>query len=438
MKLSILRSAVWAVAAVGLGLPTAAQAGVSLTAYPVLTEHTAQLSGGLDANAQVYLHWGTSNGGNDSGAWQYTQPLGNFGVGGFTAQLSGLDTFRLYYFAFRAVAGTNISWTTPGSFRPQVPGILYGTSFEANELFPFSAGLLDGQGGPVPWRVKSGSATVANASAAHGAQAVQASGAWVDLSCVKPNPVVWLDAFYYDPGSTNAPLLPTNLTACAIFFSTANGLLALDGDGQGNGVFVQVTPTLPTNRYLRVSLRVDYQAQHYDVWVDGAQQRTGIGFKDNAVQWLSGIQLRTSQTGWMDDFSVSIWGLDADSDGDGLNDLDEAKFYGSYPLLADSTGCGMSDWQKVIAGLDPGDPNAIFSVQVGTDTNGGPQVTVPTITGRQYTLMRRAALDSAWENVPGMTGFSGDGTVWSYSETNGAPNYFYRGMVSLPGGVPKP
>jgi hypothetical protein len=438
MKLSILRVAVWAVATAGLALPATARAGVSLTAYPVLTEHTALLAGGLDTNAQVYLHWGTSNGGNDSGGWQNTQPLGSLGAGAFSAQLSSLDTFRLYYFAFRAVAGTNVSWTTPGSFRPQVQGILYGTGFEANELFPFNNGSLDGQGGPVPWRVKSGSATVQNATVAHGAQGIQASGALVDLGCVKTNPVVWLDAFYYDAGSTNNPLLPTNLTACAIFFSAANGLLALDGDGQGNGVFVQVAPTLPTNRFLRVSLRVDYTAQHYDVWVDGAQQRTGLGFKDNTVQRLSGAQLRTSQTGWLDDFSVSTWGLDADSDGDGLNDLDEAKFYGSYPLLADSTGCGMTDLQKVIAGLDPGDPNAVFTVQVGTDTNGIPQVTVPTITGRQYTLMRRATWDNSWENVPGMTGFAGDGNPWNYSETNGVPNYFYRGVVSYPGGVPKP
>lgn len=425
--------------AAGFAFISSARAGVAVADYPQLTEHTAVLAGVLDAPAQVTLYWGTSNGGTNVALWPNAQSLGSLASGGFTAQLTGLQTFHKYYFAFRASAGANVYWTTPGNFRPQMQGMLYATGFEATELFPFNPGSLDSQGGSLPWHVKAGSATVGTGTSAHGTQAVQVSAGWIDFGCLKTNSVLWLDAFYFNAGSTISPLLPTNTTAAALFFSVTNGLLALDGDGQGNGVFVQVVPALPTNRFVRVSLRLDYSAQHYDVWVDGVTQRTGLGFKDTAATRLNGTQLRTSQTGFVDDFSISTWGLDADSDGDGLNDLDEAKFYDSYPLLADSTGCGMTDMQKVIAGLDPGDATAVFAVQMDKNTNGTLRVTIPTVTGRQYTLQRISLLNGgAWANVPSMTAFTGDGTAWSYSETNSALTYFYRGVVSLPGGLPQP
>ncbi len=436
IKSSILRATVGLTVVWLAGFGGIARGGVILTDYPRLTEHSASFSFNLDTASQVTLFWGSANGGTNPVAWQSSPPPNSYAAGNFTNQLTGLDTFRKYFFAFRAVAGGITNWTAPGAFRPQVQGLVYSTGFETSELFPFNPGDLNNQGGPLPWRVKAGSASVGTATTAHGAQAVQVTGGWVDLSCLATNPVLWVDAFYFNAGSTNPPMLPTNTTAASLFFSTASGLLALDGDGQGNGVFVQVLPTLPASRFLRVSLRLDYQAKHYDVWVDGVAQRTGLGFKDAAATRLCGTQIRTSQTGYIDDYSVSIWGLDADTDGDGLNDLDEAKFYGSYPLLADSTGSGLTDMQKVTAGLDPGDATSYFAVQMDTDTHGTPRVIVPTITGRQYTLQRIADLNGgAWTNVPTMSGFNGDGTAWTFSETNGAPASFYRGSVTLPGGA---
>ena len=141
-----------------------------------------------------------------------------------------------------------------------------------------------------------------------------------------------------------------------------------------------------------MTIRNDYANKRYDVWVDGVQRRAGLGFKDNSVVKFSGARRRAGATGFMDDFSVSTWGLDADTDGDGLVDLDEAKFWGAYPLLADSDGDGASDSQEVQARTDPGDPASVFALKLALDAQKNVQIKVPTITGLQYTLQRRMAL----------------------------------------------
>jgi len=259
---------------------------------------------------------------------------------------------------------------------------------------------------------------------------VQAGNCTIDVSLLATQQVLWVDAFFLESGMTNIPVVPTNAASSVLYFSATDGILALDGNGSGAGNFMQVVPTFPTNIFVRVTIRNDYAAKRYDVWVDGALRRAGLGFKDNSVARFSGARRRSVATSYMDDFSVSSWGLDADTDGDGLVDLDEAKFYGSYPLLADSDGDGASDSQEVRAGTDPGDPASVFALKVGKGADSNVQVKVPTITGLQYTLQRRMALDTGnWEDVANATNFPGDGTVREFLQTPDGRNYFYRGVI---------
>ena len=432
----------WAVAMMTAALAVAArpalgQAVVAHADFPAVTPSSATLRASLTASAQVWLCWGNGSGGSNFAAWENNLPLGNRPAGLLTQTLSSLNTFQNYHFVWRAVSGTNESWTTIATFRPQQPGMIYRTGFESSELFPFTAGNLDQQGGAAGWRVYSGTGTVAPGGHT-GTQAVQAAGGSLGLNLSSAAPVVWVDGFVLDAGSTNPPMLPTNLANAVLFFSAANGLLALDGDGAGSGFFVQVQASLPTNRFLRLTLRLDYAARRYDVWVDGLPQRTGLGFKDAGSTSFSAFTRQTESASVLDDFSISTWGLDADSDGDGLNDLDEAKFHGSYPLLADSDGDGVGDMQEVIAGTDPGDPTDFFALTIGPDNQGVARVSFPTITGRQYTLYHAAGLGGAWNGVPELSAVPGDGTPRSYLETNAIPAAFYRAEVALPGGIPQP
>ena len=59
-------------------------------------------------------------------------------------------------------------------------------------------------------------------------------------------------------------------------------LLALDGDGNGSGKFVTAAE-LPGDRFTRLTIRTDYEAKRFDVWVDGKPALAKLGFKDNSV-----------------------------------------------------------------------------------------------------------------------------------------------------------
>lgn len=315
-------------------------------------------------------------------------------------------------------------------FRPQFQGLLYATGFEPDEANPYSPGNLAGQGSRGFWSVSQGSATVQQAIRAHGLQAVQAGDCTIDASLNATQSALWVDALFVESGLTNAPIVPSNAASSVLYFSATGGILALDGDGAGGGKFESIAPSFPTNVFVRVPIGNDYANKLYDVWIDGVQRRAGLGFKDNRVTNFSSARRRAGATSYRDDFSVSVWGLDADSDGDGLVDLEEAKFFGSDPLLAESDGDGGLDDQELRAGTDPGDPVSLFALQLGVDAQPNLRVKVPTITGWQYTLQRRRALGLGnWQDVASATNFPGDGTVKEFLQTPDGQNYFYRGVI---------
>lgn len=405
---------------------------VSVVGISAVTEHTATIQGnqGMETPAAVYVCYGTSSGGTDTNNWQNVVFLGNLPPGGFLAALSNLDTFKKYFVAFYSVGPGETAWSQVVDFRPQFQGMVYSTGFEPGEANPYAPGNLAGQGAPGLWSVSQGSATVQQASTAHGLQAVQAGDCTINASLVATQQVLWVDAFFLESGLTNEPVVPTNAASSLLYFSSTDGILALDGNGNGGGNFVQVVPGFPTNAFVRVSIRSDFAGKHYDVWIDGVARRTGLGFKDNSVTQFSGARRRAGATSFLDDFSVSTWGLDADSDGDGLVDLDEAKFWGSYPLLADSDGDGAPDSHEIQARTDPGDPASVFALQLAIDAQKNATIKVPTITGLQYSLQRRSALASGnWEDVINATNFPGDGTVKEFLQTPDGQNYFYRGVI---------
>jgi hypothetical protein len=405
---------------------------ILITGVSALTEHSVTIHGlqGMETPAAVYLCYGLANGGTATNDWEHVIFLGNLVPGAFTADLPGLETFRKYFVAFCSFGSTEVAWSSAMYFRPQYQGLLYATGFEPDEQNPYAPGNLAGQGAAGLWTVSQGNAVVQQTTRAHGLQAVQAGDCTIDASFLATQPVVWVDAFFLESGMTNPPVVPTNAASSLIYFTATNGIVALDGNGGGGGTFVQVVPTFPTNVFVRMTVRSDYVNKRYDVWIDGVQRRASLGFKDNSVTKFSGAKRRSVATSYMDDFSVSTWGLDADSDGDGLVDLDEAKFYGSYPLLADSDGDGASDSEEVRAGTDPGDPASVFALKLALDPDRNVRIKVPTITGLQYTLQRRMALGAGnWEGVANATNFPGDGTVREFLQTPDGLNYFYRGVI---------
>tara|TARA_B100000579_G_scaffold326670_1_gene276562 strand:- start:166 stop:1266 length:1101 start_codon:yes stop_codon:yes gene_type:complete len=312
------------------------------------------------------------------------------------------------------------------SIRPQQLGLIYSTGFEPAEALAFLPGEIISQIGP--WRVVNGKAEVQGKVVAHGGQAVRTGDCIIEMTLENTEPVLWADAFIQDPGINQKLQIPEGKASSVLFFHDAK-LIALDGNGSGGGAFKTITKLL-SDRFMRLTIRTDYQSKRFDVWVDGKLESAELGFKDNSVTSFHGAKRLAGANSYLDDFSLSTWGIDRDSDNDGLNDLDEAKFYGSYPLLADSDRDGASDALEISSGTRPDDASSVFALNIGVTAGGVAKLNIPTLTGLEYTLQRRAMFGQGrWKNISGFENVKGDGSVKSFLETPDGHNYFYRGVI---------
>ncbi|MED5381595.1 MAG: hypothetical protein VYC47_03415 [Verrucomicrobiota bacterium] len=397
-----------------------------LAAKPVvaLGENHAVIRGTVadPANGSVELRWREAGG---ETAWQ-TKALTPDEGGGVVTRLDSLAVFVDHEFIFVQKTADGEIASESQTFRPQKLGVIYSTGFEPTEPMAFLPGAITTQTGP--WRVAKGNAEVQTDRVAHGGQAVRTGDCVIEMTFANSQPVLWADAFIQDPGISQARRIPDGKASSVLLFHDGK-LLALDGNGSGGGNFVSAAE-LPGDRFARLTIRTDYGARQFDLWVDGKRALAKLGFKDNSVTRFHGAKRLAGANSYLDDFSLSTWGLDRDSDGDGLNDLDEAKFYGSYPLLADSDRDGADDAHEIAAGTHPADPGSIFAVKIGTAADGKTKLSIPTLTGLEYTLQRRAALGQGrWQSVPGFENVSGDGSIQSFLETPDGRNYFYRGVI---------
>jgi len=390
----------------------------------VLGEDNAVINGTIadPAKGAVELRWREAS---SEAAWQ-SQVLTPNSSGAVVVRLDSLPVFVEQEFVFVQRTADGVIASEPRSIRPQKLGVIYSTGFEPTESVAFLPGAITSQTGP--WRVAKGSAEVQAGRVAHGGQAVRTGDCVIEMTFENPESVLWVDAFIQDPGISQARQIPDGIASSLLLFR-AGKLIALDGDGSGGGNFITVAE-LPNDRFMRLTIRTDYEAKRFDIWVDGKPTLDKLGFKDNSVARFHGAKRLAGANSYLDDFSLSTWGLDRDSDGDGLVDLDEAKFYGSYPLLADSDRDGASDAHEIAAGTHPANPGSIFAVKIDTDEDGKTKLSIPTLTGLEYTLQRRAALSQGrWETLPGFENVPGDGRVQSFLETPDGRNFFYRGVI---------
>jgi hypothetical protein len=390
----------------------------------VLGEDNAVINGTIadPAKGAVELRWREAS---SEAAWQ-SQVLTPNSSGAVVVRLDSLPVFVEQEFIFVQRTADGEIASEARSIRPQKLGVIYSTGFEPTEPAAFLPGAITSQTGP--WRVAKGSAEVQTRRVAHGGQAVRTGDCVIEMTFENHEPVLWVDAFIQDPGISQPRQIPDGIASSLLLFRTGK-LIALDGDGSGGGNFITVAE-LPNDRFMRLTIRTDYEAKQFDIWVDGKPVLDKLGFKDNSVVRFHGAKRLAGANSYLDDFSLSTWGLDRDSDGDGLVDLDEAKFYGSYPLLADSDRDGASDADEIAAGTHPANPGSIFAVKIDTDKDGKTKLSIPTLTGLEYTLQRRAALGQGrWETLPGFENMPGDGRVQSFLETPDGRNFFYRGVI---------
>ena len=305
------------------------------------------------------------------------------------------------------------------------------TSFESTDAPPYAQGNIDGQGSGGSWSVHDGSVTVDTSTPSLGAQSVQmGADSLAEVSVSASNNVLWTDVFLQTLGSVSEPLVPTGKASSIVFCNASNGVWALDGNGSGGGSYVSVLDPLPTGQFVRVSIRQDFSANEYEVWIDGEPLAAGLGFKDDDVEQINTVELASEGTSYFDDLSITTEGLDNDLDNDGLADLDEMKLHGTSPSDPDSDDDLMGDGDEVFAGTSPTDSASLLEA-VLTLVGGQLEVSVATVTGRLYTI--QSVLDpvsNGWQDVAGLVNLPGDGTVQSFVVDGSGGTTTFRVQVS--------
>jgi hypothetical protein len=178
--------------------------------------------------------------------------------------------------------------------------IPYGTSFEPTEAPPFTLG-------PLPQNLWTGRGTIQNTTVFEGQQAVSVTDGTVEHEFLGAGmSSLWLETYVRTAGSAEPESIPSDagVFAAQLYFHSTKGILALDGNGAGGGVWVNTGVPLAPGRFIRIRIRLDYALRRWDLYLDGALIRTGLGFANNIAQ-MNRFRYYTDVAGAMDKFSVS-------------------------------------------------------------------------------------------------------------------------------------
>lgn len=227
----------------------------------------------------------------------------------------------------------------------------FADGFEGDAPGPFASGTrlwtLTGEGA---------ASVTAEADAPEGLHYLAANGAdSVTLTRLFEAPsaqsTVWIDLRLKVGYLPDTPEITAPRAASAFYFADDGRLRALDGNGQGGGQWLALDhPPVGEGTWARLSVRHDYAAQTWSVWVDGVRRAQDLGFRDT-VPAFSHLQI--DQLNALDDVSVAAAEpAELDNDGDGLTNAEELAL-GIDPELADTSGDGWTDYEIHASGLDP-------------------------------------------------------------------------------------
>ncbi|WP_309386031.1 hypothetical protein [Cerasicoccus frondis] len=173
---------------------------------------------------------------------------------------------------------------------------------------------------------------------------------------------VWVDFYLLAKPWPDVPELKVTTTA-AFYFSNDGQLMVYDGWGAGAGEWIASDDVaVDFSQWRRLTVRLDYENQAWDVWLDGLREHQGLGFA-NSAPYFSEFSLRSGTSGQsgLDRMNVVyVEPLELDNDGDGLfNELEDVNRDGVVDAgetnaeAFDTDEDGMGDGVELLYGFDP-------------------------------------------------------------------------------------
>ncbi|MGJ8641375.1 MAG: PA14 domain-containing protein [Opitutaceae bacterium] len=245
------------------------------------------------------------------------------------------------------------------------------TGFEAEE--GYTSGFLSSDSS---WILENGSTPEVGSFAFSGQFGLALDGydtIRLDFSSFETPSVGWVD-LYLKPAfgeSDGLPIaFPLGQAALTGFVEVGldGEIFVLHGNGSGDGVWMPSGYTVALDGnvsmdWLRMTYRLDYDAQRWDLYLDNALQIIDVGFIDASAPPLSKFSLEGSLEGatHFDQFTAGfINPLFADADNDGIDDAYETA-QGMDPLANDRDRDLDSDTilnvMEFMDGLDAGNPD---------------------------------------------------------------------------------
>lgn len=158
----------------------------------------------------------------------------------------------------------------------------------------------------------------------------------LDLSSLSQKSIGWVD-FYLKPAFDSIDNLPTSFSLGQVAVTgfvklgPYGEIFVLNGDGAGNGLWMStgyyvLLDADVASDWLRMTYRLDYSTQRWDLYLNDTLQMIDIGFVDANAPPLSGFTLEGSTQGQtlFDEFEAGfINPLFTDVDNDGIEDAYE-------------------------------------------------------------------------------------------------------------------
>lgn len=188
------------------------------------------------------------------------------------------------------------------------PSVKFESQFEN---LPYFIGSLNGVDGWV-----GGGDAAANGRTGQCARFFNAS-AYRNVSSTLLSDVQWVEC-WVKPTSTNSnAYLYTGTSnasnvASAVRFGASGKIEALDGDGSGGGTWTSIG-TYTANTWYRIHIRLDYNTDNYQAFVNGAMKISGAGFMNSGA--ASGLAaMKIQENGTADFYVDDIYAGNVDPD----------------------------------------------------------------------------------------------------------------------------